>query len=72
MNVEITYCVMWNYKPEAARLADELKQNLDITPKLTEGSKGIFDVKKDGELVYSKHETGRFPNEGEVTKILKG
>ena len=30
------------------------------------GRKGQFDVVRDGELVYSKHEMGRFPDEGEI------
>ncbi len=37
---------------------------------MIEGSGGIFDVKVDGKLVFSKHETGRFPNPGEVPKRL--
>ena len=36
------------------------------------GSGGVFDVVVDGTLVYSKGETGRFPEEGEVTGLLKG
>jgi predicted Rdx family selenoprotein len=39
---------------------------------LTPGEKGIFDVLKDGKLIYSKHQTGRFPNAGEVTALVKG
>ncbi len=30
------------------------------------GGGGIFDVKVDGALVYSKHETGEFPDEGRL------
>jgi selT/selW/selH-like putative selenoprotein len=30
------------------------------------GTGGIFDVTVDGELVYSKKQTGRFPAPGEV------
>jgi len=30
------------------------------------GRGGIFDVTLDGELIYSKHEIGRFPDAGEV------
>ena len=30
---------------------------------LIAGGGGIFDVKVDGALVYSKHQTGRFPDE---------
>jgi len=32
--------------------------------------KGIFDVVADGHLIYSKYETGRFPEPNEVTTIL--
>lgn len=38
---------------------------------LFEEGKGIFDVVRDGELVYSKYETGRFPEPGEVTGIIR-
>lgn len=37
---------------------------------LTTGEKGVFDVTVDGELVYSKHETGRHANPGEVLEIF--
>lgn len=39
--------------------------------KLLPGSLGIFDVKADGKLIYSKESTGRFPKPGEVQKILQ-
>jgi len=39
---------------------------------LVPGSGGVFDVVADGKTVYSKHEKGRFPDPGEVAKILKG
>jgi predicted Rdx family selenoprotein len=35
------------------------------------GGKGQFDVLADGRLVYSKHETGRFPDDGEVLAALR-
>ncbi len=34
------------------------------------GGKGQFDVLRDGELVYSKHETGRFPGEAEIASLV--
>jgi selT/selW/selH-like putative selenoprotein len=34
------------------------------------GGKGQFDVLADGKLVYSKAETGRFPEDGEVRAAL--
>ncbi len=39
---------------------------------LDRGSGGVFDVFVDGRLVYSKADTGRFPDKGEVTEILRG
>jgi selenoprotein W-related protein len=39
---------------------------------MTKGSGGVFDVVVDGTLVYSKKETGRFPEAGEVSSILGG
>ena len=42
-----------------------------MTPKLIEGKGGIFDVVIDGKKVYSKHETGRFPEADEILPSLK-
>tara|TARA_X000000368_G_scaffold291404_1_gene231661 strand:- start:100 stop:264 length:165 start_codon:yes stop_codon:yes gene_type:complete len=38
---------------------------------LLPGDKGIFDVKVNGTLIYSKHATGRFPEPGEVRSELQ-
>ena len=38
----------------------------------TPGGNGQFDVVADGELVFSKHESGRFPEEGEILRLLEG
>jgi|TARA_B100001964_G_scaffold235363_1_gene295350 predicted Rdx family selenoprotein len=51
-------------------LADELDENFSVKAELFEEGKGIFDVIRDGELVYSKYDTGRFPESGEVSKLL--
>jgi predicted Rdx family selenoprotein len=34
------------------------------------GSKGIYDVKVDGELIYSKDETGRHAEPGEILELF--
>jgi selenoprotein W-related protein len=31
---------------------------------------GVFEVTVDGRLVFSKRTLGRFPNEGEILKLL--
>ncbi len=40
---------------------------------LTQGSGGDFIVNVDGKVIFSKNDEGikRFPNEGEITKLLK-
>jgi predicted Rdx family selenoprotein len=35
------------------------------------GGKGQFDVLWDGELVFSKHSEGRFPDDGEILGKLQ-
>lgn len=39
--------------------------------KLMPGGNGIFDVIVDEKRVFSKHNSGRFPDPGEVVGILK-
>ena len=36
------------------------------------GGKGQFDVLRDGALVFSKHEAGRFPEHDEILAALQG
>ena len=43
-----------------------------MQPELVKGSGGVFDVTADGALVYSKHQTGRFPEHAEVLQALRG
>ncbi len=38
---------------------------------LVTGSKGTFDVEVDGDLIYSKHRTGRHAEPGEVLRIFR-
>ena len=35
------------------------------------GDKGVFDVTVDGDALYSKHETGRHAEPGEVLELFK-
>ena len=71
VKVDIHYCAEWNYKPNAASLADELRKAFGVDVKLVPGRNGIFDVIVDGKLVFSKFEVGRFPEAGEVVSKLK-
>ena len=48
----------------------ELESN-GISAQDIPGGKGQFDVVRDGELVFSKHETGRFPEHDEILAALQ-
>jgi len=51
----------------------ELRANYpDANIKLIKGGGGIFDVKCDGKLVYSKLKTQgqRFPEDGEISRLI--
>jgi selT/selW/selH-like putative selenoprotein len=52
-------------------LAAELRDTLGVESALNPGGKGIFDVELDGRLIYSKYETHRFPNPGEVEQLIR-
>ena len=38
---------------------------------LTMGSQGVFDVTVDGDLIYSKDETGRHDEPGEILELFE-
>ncbi len=43
----------------------------DSIIKMIRGDGGIFEVKCNDELIYSKESTQRFPGEGEITRLIK-
>ena len=45
-------------------------QHIIADLRLVTGGQGIFDVTVDGELLYSKGQTGRHANEGEVLGLF--
>ena len=72
MKLKIEYCGEWNYYPKAAGLAESIKHKFqDLEIEYVEGSGGIFDVYLDENKIYSKFETGRFPDASEVIARIK-
>lgn len=49
----------------------ELKQSHNAQVELDEGSGGVFKVWVDRTLMFDKAETGRFPEPGEVARLVK-
>ena len=70
MKVKIFYCVVWNYEPKAVGLAAELKK-YGIESELVSGNKGDFEVAVDGKKIFSKQKLSRFPEPGEISKIIE-
>ncbi len=51
-------------------MAAAIKKDHNAQVELIKSGGGIFDVKADGKLIYSKHQTGRFPEHNEVLDQL--
>ena len=57
--------------PRATSLAASLKQRFGVEAALIRGKDGVFDVRVDGTLVFSKHTVHRFPEPGEVERAIE-
>jgi selenoprotein W-related protein len=72
--VTIEYCQVCNFRGRAAWLAQELlaAHEADLAGvTLVPGRGGVFDVRIDGELVFSQKETGRFPDPRELKDAVR-
>jgi len=73
-SVSIKYCSECNYREQAIRVSDELLSNyqhiIDQVV-INTGNRGIFDVKVDDQLIFSKHELKRHANPGEILQLFK-
>jgi selT/selW/selH-like putative selenoprotein len=52
-------------------LAAEIKQQLGEDVELVRGSTGAFNVIVDDRLIFSKHQSGRFPDSGEIIARIR-
>ena len=53
-------------------MAAEIKNAVGVESELIAGGGGIFDIEVDGNMVFRKFDTGRFPNEGEAAQLVQG
>jgi len=42
-----------------------------VDVRLIAGGDGIFDVNISGKLVFSKHSSQRFPEDGEISRLIR-
>jgi predicted Rdx family selenoprotein len=52
-------------------LAASIEQRFNLKAQLVRGQDGVFDVHLNGELLFSKHAVGRFPEGGEVERAIQ-
>lgn len=72
--VEIRYCTQCRWLLRAAWLAQELLTTFEAElgeVALVPGTGGIFEVRVNGELVWSRKEEGRFPEAKELKRRLR-
>jgi selenoprotein W-related protein len=48
-----------------------LESELGADVGLISGSGGVFEIHADGKPIFSKKQTGRFPNDGEIVSLLQ-
>jgi len=71
MKISIEYCVEWNYEPQATSLATALKKRFGVKSQLIKSGGGVFEIVKDDVLIFSKKQTGRFPEHDEIFEKIK-
>lgn len=73
-NVQIEYCTQCRWLLRAAWLAQELlttfEQELNSIT-LKPGTGGIFEVRLNGELIFSRKEAARFPESKELKQLIR-
>lgn len=72
--ITIEYCSRCRFVLRAAWLAQELLMTFGEElgeVSLMPGQGGIFEIRADGELIFSKAEQGRFPEAKEVKQLVR-
>ena len=72
--LEIEYCTQCRWLLRAAWLAQELLTTFDsdITSlSLVPGTGGIFEVRLNGEVIFSRKEQSRFPESKELKQLVR-
>jgi selenoprotein W-related protein len=72
--VEIQYCTQCRWLLRAAWMAQELLTTFETElgeVALVPGTGGIFQVRLDGELIFSRKEAERFPESKELKQLIR-
>jgi selenoprotein W-related protein len=72
--IEIQYCTQCRWLLRAAWLAQELLTTFEHElgeVALVPGTGGIFDIRVETELIFSRRQVGRFPEAKEVKQLVR-
>ena len=73
-NVEIEYCAQCRFILRASWMAQEILMTFgeDITNLcLKPSSGGVFKIRLDGEVLFSRKDQGRFPESKEIKQMIR-
>lgn len=73
-HLEIEYCTQCRWLLRAAWMAQELLTTFEqelTRVSLKPGSGGIFEVRLDGALLFSRKQAGRFPEAKELKQLVR-
>ena len=71
MKVSIEYCTSWGYLNQALSLRESIERQFGIKAELVKGMGGVFEVSVNDNLLFSKKELGRFPDENEIEDLIE-
>ena len=71
MEITIEYCTQWGYLDKALSLRESIERQFGIKAELIKGMGGVFEVKFNNSMIFSKKELSRFPNENEVEDLIE-
>ena len=74
-NITIEYCTSWGYVARAVALTENLlKENKNTLAmvSLIPSTGGVFEVKLNDKMIFSKKELNRYPKENEIEEIITG
>ena len=72
--ITITYCTQYRWLLRAAWMAQELLTTFDADLEevaLRPGTGGIYEVRLNDELIFSRKEAGRFPEAKELKQLVR-
>ena len=74
MEIKLEFCVVWNYTPRAVSTVEDIleKYGQEVESiELIPTSGGKFEFYLNGELLYSKIETDRHTEDGEILGLIE-